>query len=245
MALNFELVKNPSQAEYVFVFGGDGRMIKTVRTYWDAETSNGGSLKFFGLNYGHVGFLLNEPDIGVFEELLAGKIVPVEARLLHAFLYDKGGSLVSEEYALNDFYFERATKETAKIRVAVNGTIYRERLVCDGMIVASPVGSTAYNAAAKGPILPISANTMVLTGICPSIFANWHNAILPEDAKVILEAVETKESPIRFLAEGAEVPDVVRVEIELSLETVTLVFAKSQDFNKKNLRLQLREAIKE
>jgi NAD+ kinase len=242
---NFELTDNSEDADYHMVLGGDGTMIKAVRQFWEPILSDNDWPKFFGINFGHVGFLLNDPEVEVLKELAEDKIHLIHARLLHARLFGKNGDLVSTEYALNDFYFERSSKETAKIRVTVNGVVYRQRLICDGMIVASPVGSTAYNAAARGPILPIEANTMVLTGICPAIYANWHNAILPPDATVVLEVLETDRNPVRFLAEGVEVPNIIRAEIKLSEERAVLVFAQSQDFGRKNLRLQLREPIKE
>lgn len=241
----FELMDRPEKAEFLLVLGGDGTMIKAVREFREPTLSGNNWPKFFGINFGHVGFLLNDPDVQTLEELVNGKVNLIRARLLHARLYGKNGKLLSTEYALNDFYFERASKETARIRVTVNGTVYRSRLICDGMIVASPVGSTAYNAAARGPILPIDNNAMVLTSICPALFGNWHNAILPQGTKVVLEALETERNPVRFLSEGVEVPDVIRAEIGLSEEFMTLAFAQSQDFRQKVLRLQLRESLKE
>ena len=245
LAKKFELVEDPQKAEFIIVLGGDGTMIKAVREFWEPTLAGDDWPKFFGINFGHVGFLLNDPNVQSLEELANGKVNLIRARLLHAHLYGKNGKLLSTEYALNDFYFERASKETAKVRVTVNDTVYRNRLICDGMIVASPVGSTAYNAAARGSILPIDNNAMVLTSICPALFGNWHNAILPQGTKVVLEALETERNPVRFLAEGVEVPNVVRAEIGLSEKFATLAFAQSQDFRQKVLRLQLRESLKE
>jgi len=247
MVLNFDLVIDPAEADYVLVFGGDGTMIRHgIRKFWQITNYLGRELIFTGMNYGHVGFLLNDPpSIGILKEIIEEKVKTHHPRLLEATLYDKSGEIIGKANAVNDFWFERSTKETAKIRVTVEGKVYRERLVCDGMIVASPIGSTAYNLAAKGPALPLEAELMVLTGICPSPYSNWGNAILPPNTVVILEALETDFAPVRFLMDGDEIHQVAKAVISLSQQTVTIAFAESQDFRQRVLRLQIREPIKE
>ncbi len=226
---NFEIVRDPINAKFLIVFGGDGTMLKSIRLYRELN------LPFFGLNYGHVGFLLNAPTIATLDDLLHDRLTVISSRILQAVLYDKNGDKIGTEVAFNDFYFERSTLATAKIRISVNGKVRFNPLICDGAIVSSAAGSTAYNAAAGGIMLPIGANNLVLTGICPAVFHRWRSIQLDAESKVILDATDFDKRPLRFLADGMEIENVVRAEIEYSDKIVRLLFANSQDFREKRL----------
>lgn len=225
----FKIVCDPVNAKLLVVFGGDGTMLKSIRLYRELN------LPFFGLNYGHVGFLLNAPTIATLDDLLYNRLTIISSQMLRAVLYDKNGERIGTEFAFNDFYFERSTLATAKIRVSVNGKVRFDPLFCDGAIVSSGAGSTAYTAAAGGIILPISDNSLVLTGISPAVFHRWRSIQLDAESKVILEATDLNKRPVRFLADGMEIENVARAEIERSDKTIRLLFANSQDFREKRL----------
>ena len=218
-------------AKKIIVLGGDGTMLNAIRSWANLE------IPFFGLNYGHKGFLLNTPEIQKITELKEGEIETVTTKLLKCYVLNK--ELGPVPFAFNDLYFERTSPQTAKIKVTINGKLYFDPLICDGIIVSSAAGSTAYNAAAGGIILPIENDSMVITGICPAVYHNWRTAQLSHNAKIILEPIETKKRPVRFLADGIEIPKVNKVEIGYSKKTVKLIFAKSENFRNKILNLQL------
>lgn len=225
------IVTDPKKANIVVVLGGDGTMLNAINQYYKLK------IPFVGFNFGHLGFLLNEAKTGVLEEILAQKSDTVESNLLEAKLFSHSKKLATV-LAFNDFYFERQTPQTARIEISVNGTIRFEKLVCDGVIVATPAGSTAYNASAGGKILPADSKQMVLTGICPALFHNWRSAQLARNSSVTLTALDTEHRPVVFMADGREITGVTKAEIKYSLQKVRILFASSQDFREKFLRLQ-------
>lgn len=227
----FDTVTEPKKAEIIIVIGGDGAMLNAINSYYKLK------IPFVGFNFGHLGFLLNEAKIGVLEEILAQKFDTVESNLLEAKLYSDTKKL-SKVLAFNDFYFERQTPQTARIEISVNGTVRFEKLVCDGVIIASPAGSTAYNASAGGKILPIDSKHMVLTGICPALFHNWRSAQLSHNSTITLTALDTQRRPVVFMADGQKIPKITKAEVSYSKQKVKILFAKSQDFREKFLRLQ-------
>lgn len=229
------VVDDPCVAEGIVVLGGDGTMFRAIRAH------KGCGVPFYGLNFGHLGFLMNEARLTVLKELYAGSVEFVSVRLLAGDLYDRTGKLVAQELVFNDFYFERASPQTANIRVAVDGVTLLDPLVADGVIVCTSSGSTAYNASADGVILPIGTNSMVLTGICPMLFHHWRTAQLSEGAVVTLEALDTEKRPVRFIADGLEVPEAVKALIRYSDSSVRLGFAKSYNYKQKVLDLQFNQ----
>ncbi len=228
----FTICHQPDKAEIILVLGGDGTMLKVERQYRKF------GLPFCGLNYGHAGFLMNEPTISVLKEIAKGEFEVIKVKLLQAKPFDAGGRPEQTEYAFNEFYMERAGIQTAKIRITVNQKIRFDSLICDGVIVCGSAGSTAYNAASGGMILPIGTNSLVVTGICPAIFHHWRTAQLSSESVVVLEAIEYDKRPVRFLADGILIPNVAKAEIKYSHEEVKIVFVKSQNFQEKVLAVQ-------
>jgi NAD+ kinase len=225
-----KIVQEPKDATAILVISGDGGMLAAVHKYLFFMTP------FIGLNIGHAGFLMNELRRRTIEEIAKNQTVSIFVRMLQADIFDGSGKVFKS--AFNDFYFERASSQTANIKVTIDGKVRFPRLICDGVLVCSQAGSTAYNAAAGGVILPIETDAMVLTGICPAIFHRWRSTILSDDSTVVLEPVDTEKRPVRFLCDGKEIPGVTKAVITYSDSSVELKFAKSQHFREKVLQLQ-------
>ncbi len=225
--------KQPADAEAFMVCGGDGTMLKAVNEHGDL------SKPFCGLNFGHTGFLMNTPKAEVVKEILSGRFKRIKSHLLEGELYNTVGTLIGKEFAFNDMYFERLTKDTARIQISVDGQQYFNPLVCDGALVSTPAGSTAYNASAHGRIVPLKSASLVLTGICPAIFHRWHTSILDSRSVIELRPINTIYRRVRFLADNREIPNVARAMIRRSKESVTLLFARSENYEKKVLDLQM------
>ncbi len=226
-----EITKDPSNADFILVLGGDGTMLTAIKKYYPLH------IPFVGFNFGHIGFLLNESKESVLDEIITGDFDTVESRLLKAELFN-GDKKLRSELAFNDFYFERSTPQTCRIEISVNSKIRFEKLVCDGTIVATPAGSTSYNASAGGKILPIDSRHLILTGICPALFHNWRSAQLSHNSVITLTALDTDRRPVAFMADGQEIAGVTKAKIKYSKQKVKILFASSQDFREKFLRLQ-------
>jgi len=225
------LTKKPLEATDILVVGGDGTMLSAIRKYWDLQ------VPFAGLNFGHIGFLMNEPIEQTIAELIDDRTHSVSIKLLQADLYDEHGLKMFVK-AFNDFYFERTGTQTANIKVTVDGKTRFNPLVCDGIVVSSQAGSTAYNASAGGQIVPIETEAMILTAVCPAIFHRWRSSILAGNSQVILEPMNIKQRPVRFVRDGEEIIEIIKAIISYSETTIELKFAQSQQFREKVLQLQ-------
>ena len=228
--------QNVPDTEGILVVGGDGTMLHAVQEH------SGWGKPFFGLNRGTVGFLMSDPTEEALDQIAQGEVEVIRPKLLQAVLYGQNGESLGMLTPFNDFYVERTGEETAKIRVTIDGKVRFDPLISDGIIVCAPAGSTAYNAAAGGQVLPLDSRTMVLTGICPMMFHHWRSSILSESTVVILEALETDKRPVRFLADGVKTPvstKVAKAVVRMSGAEVQIGFAASQNFREKVLNLQL------
>lgn len=226
-----EIVEPNRKADLILVLGGDGTMLTAIKKHYPLH------IPFVGFNFGHLGFLLNEAKEDVVEEIISGHFDTVESRLLKAELFDHNHKLRTI-HAFNDFYFERSTPQTCRIEIAVNNKIRFEKLICDGVIVSTPAGSTSYNASAGGKILPIDSKQLILTGICPALFHNWRSAQLSHSSSITLTALDIERRPVVFMADGQQINNVTSAKISYSTQKVKLLFARSQDFREKFLRLQ-------
>lgn len=226
-----EIVDTSQKADLILVLGGDGTMLTAIKKYYPLH------VPFVGFNFGHLGFLLNEAKEDIVDEIISGDFDTVENRLLRAELFSNNKKLPTT-LAFNDFYFERSTPQTCRIKIAVNNKTRFEKLVCDGAIVSTPAGSTSYNASAGGKILPIDSRHLVLTAICPALFHNWRSAQLSHNSIITLTALDTERRPVAFMADGQQISNVTKAQISYSTQKVKLLFAHSQDFREKFLRLQ-------
>lgn len=207
----------PDQAEVIVALGGDGFMLRTLHRH----RSRG--LPVFGMKLGTVGFLLNpfRPE-GLHERIARAQ--PTVMRPLQMNASSESGSSV-EALAFNEVSLLRQTKQAAHIRVSLNGVVKIEELMCDGVLVATPAGSTAYNLSAHGPILPFGSRLLAMTPISPFRPRRWRGAVLPASIEIKFEILDPYKRPVSVTADSNEVRDVVEVIIRESAEqTVTLLF---------------------
>jgi NAD+ kinase len=207
-------------AEVLVALGGDGFMLHTLHEMLDGDRR---PVPVFGMNRGTVGFLMNEWRIDQLPERIeqakAIRVAPLEMRATTV----SGKSFTHA--AINEVSLLRETRQTAKIEISVNGRVALPELACDGVLVATPAGSTAYNLSARGPILPLQAKMLALTPISPFRPRRWSGAILPDDTAVCLTILEAENRPVSAVADQTEVRDVAKVEIRLDRErSLTLLF---------------------
>lgn len=206
-------------AEVLVALGGDGFMLQTLHQMLEV----GCSRPVFGMNRGTVGFLMNDWRLDSLAERIEGAkaitVAPLEmtARTV-------GGETFTRA-AINEVSLLRETRQTAKIEVSVNGRTAMPELACDGVLVATPAGSTAYNLSAGGPILPLQARTLALTPISPFRPRRWSGAILPDDTFVRFRVLEPENRPVSAVADQFEIRDVAQVDVRLDRErSLTLLF---------------------
>jgi NAD+ kinase len=195
----------PEEADVVVALGGDGFMLETLHATMalDAPT--------YGMNRGTVGFLMNEyAETGLTARLEAAEeAVTNPLRMVATRL---NGEVV-EALAINEVSMLRAAAQAARLRISVDGKLRMEELVCDGALVATPAGSTAYNYSAHGPILPIGSDVLALTAMSAFRPRRWRGALLPITARVRLDVLDPRKRPMMAEADGAAVRDVVSVEV--------------------------------
>jgi NAD+ kinase len=207
------------KAETLVALGGDGFMLQTLHRMLQANSPK----PVFGINRGTVGFLMNDWRVDRLpERIAAAKAIRVAPLQMCAT------TVAGDRFtyaAINEVSLLRETRQTAKIEISVNGRVALPELACDGVLVATPAGSTAYNLSARGPILPLQAKMLALTPISPFRPRRWSGAILPDDTAVCFRILEAENRPVSAVADQIEVRDVARVEISLDRErSLTLLF---------------------
>jgi NAD+ kinase len=207
------------EAETLVALGGDGFMLQTLHHMLEGNSPR----PVFGINRGTVGFLMNDWRIDRLPERIVGaKAIRVAPLQMIAT------TVAGEKFtyaAINEVSLLRETRQTAKIEISVNGRVALPELACDGVLVATPAGSTAYNLSARGPILPLQAKMLALTPISPFRPRRWSGAILPDDTAVRFTILEAHNRPVSAVADQIEVRDVARVEVRLDRErSLTLLF---------------------
>ena len=206
-------------ADMVVALGGDGFMLQTLHSMLGRKRI----LPVFGMNLGTVGFLMNDWREDSLEDRIAQtKSFQVSPLRMEAETID--GEIVTSP-AINEVSLLRETRQTAKLEVDVNGRVVMEELVCDGVLVATPVGSTAYNLSAQGPILPLDSPLLALTPISPFRPRRWRGAILPDSATIQFRVLDPGKRPVSAVADQQEVRDVARVSVTSDTSTrLTLMF---------------------
>ena len=195
----------PEQADVVVALGGDGFMLETLHRFL------GRGVPIYGMNRGTVGFLMNEYR----EDDLAERLAAAEATVLHPLmmLAESADGRKTEAVAINEVSLLRQTRLAAKIRISVDDTVRTPELICDGVLVATAAGSTAYNLSAHGPILPLGCDLMALTPISAFRPRRWRGAVLPARARVRFEILEPGARPVSAVADHTEVREVIDVRV--------------------------------
>jgi NAD+ kinase len=194
-------------ADVVVALGGDGLMLQTLHQLM------GTGKPIYGMNRGSVGFLMNEysPD-GLMQRLATAEMSVVHPLLMHAV--DTEGRQSSAR-AINEVSLLRQSYQAAKLRLHVDGRPRLDELIADGVLLATPAGSTAYNFSASGPILPINSPLLALTPISPFRPRRWRGALLPDAANVTIEVLEPVKRPVAAVADHVETRAVASVDIKL------------------------------
>jgi NAD+ kinase len=207
------------EANIVIALGGDGFMLQTLHGMLETDRI----VPVFGMNLGTVGFLMNDWLLeGLEQRLTHARAIKVKPLRMKATSVDGTVTILP---AINEVSLLRETRQTAWLEVSVDGRIVIPELVCDGALVATPAGSTAYNLSAHGPILPLACGLVALTPISPFRPRRWRGAILPERAHIKMSVLDPLKRPVSAVADQREVRDVSSVEIAVnSVAPLTLMF---------------------
>lgn len=221
----------PDQADAIVALGGDGFMLHTLHDCMARGTP------VYGMNRGTVGFLLNDYD----PEDLPARLAAARRAVINPLRMSAHGvgGQSAVALAINEVSLLRQTRQAAKIRIRLDGEVKMDELICDGVLVATPAGSTAYNLSAHGPILPIRARLMALTPISAFRPRRWRGAILPWEARVGFEILEPLKRPVSATADHVEVRDVRQVEVAAAPEIeISLLYDPGHGLEERLLREQ-------
>jgi NAD+ kinase len=206
---------SPGEADAIVALGGDGFMLQTLHAFVPRQ------VPIYGMNFGSIGFLMNEyREDDLLERLSAAEPARVHPLLMNAFSPEGE----TRALAFNEVSLLRQTRQTAKLRIVLDGKVRLEQLVCDGILVSTPAGSTAYNLSAHGPILPIDSKLLAMTPLSAFRPRRWRGALLPHQAHIRLDILEPEKRPVSAVADNLEVRDVNRIEVaeDRAIETIML-----------------------
>ncbi len=215
-----------AEADVIVALGGDGQMLETLHGNLRRRTP------VFGMNRGSVGFLMNDYE----EDGLLERIASAERTVIHPLQMDawtESGE-VHTGLAINEVSLLRQTRQSAKLRITVDGRVRLEELSCDGCMVATPAGSTAYNLSAHGPIIPLDARILALTPISAFRPRRWRGALLSHGARVSFDVLEADKRPVSATADNFEVRRVARVEVRERRDiALTMLFDAGRSYEER------------
>ncbi|HUI17329.1 MAG TPA: NAD kinase [Alphaproteobacteria bacterium] len=219
------------KASAIVALGGDGFMLESLHRYMGLKKP------LYGMQRGSIGFLMNKYD----EEHLRQRVATAQGYKLHPLrmkVLTLSGNRI-QALAINEVSLLRETRQSAKIRIEIDGVTRLDELICDGILVATPAGSTAYNLSAHGPIIPLGSGVLALTAICPFRPRRWRGALLPHSAKVRFRILEAEKRPVSAVADYTEARDVVEVEVvEDRRVSLTLLFDPEHNLEERILNEQ-------
>lgn len=220
----------PDAATTIVALGGDGFMLQTLHSFV------GRAIPIYGMNLGSVGFLMNEFR----EDDLAERVSKAVATSIHPLkMTTVSAKGENAAIAFNEVSLFRQTYQAAKIRIILDGKTRLEELICDGILVATPAGSTAYNLSAHGPILPLDSKLLALTPLSAFRPRRWRGALLPRDAKISFEVLDAAKRPVSAVADNYEVRDISRVDVaEDRSITTTMLFDPGHSLDERILAEQ-------
>ena len=202
---------DPKDADVIVALGGDGFVLQTLRRYIKRK------VPVFGMNRGSIGFLMNDYlTDNLLERLAKAQAMTLFPLRMRATTAD--GSL-HDSLAINEVSLLRQTYQAAKLEIQVDGVVRMAELICDGALVSTPAGSTAYNLSADGPIIPLSAGVMALTPISAFRPRRWRGALLPHTAQVRFRVLDAEKRPVSATADDTEIRDVVEVDVSEDRES--------------------------
>jgi NAD+ kinase len=221
----------PADADVIVALGGDGLMLQTLHAFMTSGKP------IYGMHRGTVGFLMNDfHDDNLHERLAAAQTTVIHPLLMHTT--DIHGT-AREFSAINEVSVFRASYQVARLKILVDGRERLAELMADGLLVATPAGSTAYNLSVQGPIIPIGAPLLALTPISPFRPRRWRGALLPDQAQVTIEVIDPAKRPVAAVADHDEVRDVTRVEIRMDQSvSINLMFDPDHSLDERILREQ-------
>ena len=222
-----------NESDVLIVFGGDGFMLQAIKDYMDKK------IPFFGINYGSIGFLMNSvADGDLINRLDQAQSVQLSPLVMTA--YDKDDSFHTAK-AINEVALLRQTHQAAKIQVSIDNQVRLEELICDGILLATPSGSTAYNLSAHGPILSIESNDLALTPISAFRPRRWKGAILNNKSEVKLDILESEKRPVSATADSLEVRNVKSITIRQDTSSkIVLLYDSNHSFEERILNEQFK-----
>jgi len=221
----------PEQADVVVALGGDGFMLETLHKYRAC------GVPFYGMHRGSVGFLMNGYGPNALVERL-GRAQSVAIHPLEMTATDHVGK-VHNAIAINEVSLVRQGRQAAKLKISVDDTVRLDELMADGVLVATPVGSTAYNLSAHGPIIPLSAEVLALTPISAFRPRRWRGALLPHEARVRFDVLEIERRSVSAAADFTEIRDVASVSVREAGEiTFNLLFDPEHNLEERVLKEQ-------
>ncbi len=217
--------------DLIIAIGGDGMMLRALHRYMHLK------IPIYGMNRGSIGFLMNDYSadnlLQRIENSVASILHPLEMRAMDA------DGQAHKALAINEVSLLREINQAAKIKISINGQIRLEHLIADGIIVATPAGSSAYNFAAHGPIIPLGTRSLALTPICPFRPRRWRGALLSHNNKVRFDILEPEKRPVSAVADSTEVRHVQWVEVAEQKEiSLPILFDHANSFEERVLHEQ-------
>ena len=221
----------PKEADIIVALGGDGTILETLHKFLDKK------VPIYGMNRGHVGFLMNEySETDLLDRLKLANPTKLYPLKIKSFLPK---NKVIESLAFNDVSIIRNTRQIAKIKIEVNGTKKIEQLLCDGCLISTAAGSSAYNLSLRGPVFPVDAQLLALTPISPYRPRRWRGALLPNTVKITLTALENIKRPVRVEADSFELNNIKKIEVKLDKSKhMNLLFDKGHDLEERIINEQ-------
>ncbi|MGB8142460.1 MAG: NAD kinase [Pseudolabrys sp.] len=222
---------DPAKADVIVALGGDGLMLQTLHKFMNSGKP------IYGMHRGTVGFLMNE----FVQERLSERLSNAHITVIHPLVMQardvQGRS--HEHRAINEVSLFRQSAQAAHLRIKIDDQERLAELIADGVLVATPAGSTAYNLSAQGPIIPINAPLLALTAISPFRPRRWRGALLPNKAKVTIEVMDAEKRPAAAVADHDEVRSVRSVDISMDLNiSINMLFDPGHNLDERILREQ-------
>ncbi|RCL01873.1 MAG: NAD+ kinase [Candidatus Tokpelaia sp. JSC188] len=221
------------ETDVIVVLGGDGTMLRVLRDFMNSN------IPIYGMNRGSVGFLMNKYK----ENKLSKRIAAARKEEIHPLRMIAESELTGriEALAINEISLFRQSYQAAKIKISVDKRVRMDELICDGIMVATPAGSTAYNLSSHGPILPLIAPLMALTPVSPFRPRRWHGALLPNNVTVRFDLLESKKRPVNVAADNVEVKSIYSVIINSAMDVKgCILFDSNHSWDERILSEQFR-----